>query len=138
MGDFPDMKIQHEFDGAGNVTEGTVSFTSIPTMVTCRKAISKVGHLYFCFLPPEGCQCLKNYLERRMKMRVLKRKDKHGKEIGEVRAPGEKLEAESPLIAAIKKQTVLPHNDDERLLRHQTGDSRCRVYLEALRPQKVF
>jgi len=104
VGDLPDLKIEHELDGAGNVTGGTVSFLNIPTTVVCRKSISKVGHLYFAFLPSEACQYLKNYLEWRMRMKVLRKKNSHGKEIGEVRVPGERLAPESPLIAAIKNQ----------------------------------
>jgi hypothetical protein len=109
LADLPDLKIEHEFDGAGNSIGGTVSFLNIPATVTCRRSISKAGHLYFCFLPPEACQYLKNYLEWRMKTKVHTRKTySHGREkvgvLEEVRLPGETLTPESPLIGAIKNQ----------------------------------
>jgi hypothetical protein len=109
LSDLPDLKIEQEFDGAGNPTGGTVSFANVPATVVCRKSISKAGHLYFVFLPTEGCQYLKNYLEWRMKPRAHTRKTySHGRErvgvLEDVRVPAERLTPESPLIAAIKNR----------------------------------
>lgn len=114
LADIPDLKIEHESDGAGNATGGTVSFLNIPATVVCRRSISKVGHPYFVFLPPEACQYLKNYLEWRMRPKAHTRKTySHGEEragvLEEVRMPGEKLTPESPLIAGIKSDDRCTH-----------------------------
>ncbi|MGH9918129.1 MAG: hypothetical protein ACRD6W_04565, partial [Nitrososphaerales archaeon] len=93
---------------------GKVSFLNIPATVNCRKSISKVGHPYFVFLPPEACQYLKNYLEWRMREKVYHRKTwAHGRErfgvLEWVRLPGEKLTPESPLIVGIKNDEQFTH-----------------------------
>lgn len=45
----------------------SVEFKKIPTMVIVRAPISKAGHQYFTFLSDEGCDYLKEYLEKRMR-----------------------------------------------------------------------
>jgi hypothetical protein len=67
LADLPDLKVENEFDGSGNVVGGRVSFLNVPAAVVCRRSISKAGHVYSAFLPQEGCQYLTNYLEWRMK-----------------------------------------------------------------------
>jgi len=60
--------------------EDGIVFTKIPTMVVARQTLSKGRRKYFTFLGSEGCTYLKEYLEERIRL-------------------GEKLTAESPLIA---------------------------------------
>ena len=45
-----------------------VNFLRVPTLVKVRTVLSKKGHEYLTFLSDEGCQYLKSYLERRMRM----------------------------------------------------------------------
>lgn len=45
---------------------GEVSFSKVPTMVVVRSSLSKAKHKYFTFMPAEGCDYLKAYLERRL------------------------------------------------------------------------
>jgi len=111
LADLPDVKIESELDGSGGMVGGTVSYLNTPAQVVCRKAISKAGHTYSVFIPPEASQYLKNYLEWRMRAKVYSRKTwSHGRErvgvLEEVRLPGEKLTPESPLVAAIKNQKM--------------------------------
>jgi len=54
--DLPEIKIDEE----------TVVFTVVPTRVVVRPELSKGGHKYFTFLPEEGCEYLKAYLEKRL------------------------------------------------------------------------
>jgi hypothetical protein len=55
--DFPEMRISN----------GTVEFEQIPTMIMVRKSLSKTGNQFFTFLCEEGCEYLKEYLEWRMR-----------------------------------------------------------------------
>jgi hypothetical protein len=89
LGDLPDLKIEPEIDAAGR----KVSFLNIAATVVCRRSLSNAGHPYFVFLPPDGCEYLKNYLEWRMRTKMHTRKThSHGKEKVEVlegvRVPG--------------------------------------------------
>ena len=70
------------------IKKRTVEFTKIPTIVMVRKTLSKARHQYFSFLPEEGCQYLKEYLEARMRN-------------------GEKLDAESPVITHVREGSKL-------------------------------
>jgi hypothetical protein len=54
--DLPDLKIEGK----------EVRFGNVPAMVIVRAALSKAGHRYFSFLPQEGCDYLKAYLEQRL------------------------------------------------------------------------
>lgn len=45
----------------------TVEFEKIPTMVIVRAALSKARHQYFTFLSDEGCEYMKECLEKRMR-----------------------------------------------------------------------
>lgn len=48
--------------------EGTNAvILKMPMMITIRKTLSKARHQYFTFLPQEGCQYLKEYLEARLR-----------------------------------------------------------------------
>lgn len=68
--DLPEVKIENN----------QVIFDKIPTMIIVRSLLSKARHKYITFLSSEGCKYLKEYLEERIRS-------------------GEKLNAESPLIA---------------------------------------
>ena len=79
LGDLRELEIKEK---------GVVEFTKVPTIVTVRKTLSKARHQYFSFLPEEGCQFLKEYLETRMRN-------------------GEKLDAESPVITHVREGSRL-------------------------------
>lgn len=69
LGDLPELR----------VSGGEAAFERIPAIVVVRAPLSKAGHKYFTFLPGEGCICLNEYLEGRLRS-------------------GEKLGPQSPLI----------------------------------------
>jgi integrase len=54
--DLPEMKVLGK----------NVEFSAIPTKVVVRSELSKARHKYFTFLPSEGCEYLKDYLEKRL------------------------------------------------------------------------
>jgi integrase len=54
--DLPEMKVSGK----------NVEFNAIPTKVVVRPELSKARHKYFTFLPSEGCEYLKDYLEKRL------------------------------------------------------------------------
>lgn len=56
MQDIPEMVIDHS---------GAVQFARIPAIVLVRPSLSKAGHQFFTFLPGEGCDFLKQYIEWR-------------------------------------------------------------------------
>ncbi|MDG6966177.1 MAG: site-specific integrase [Nitrososphaerota archaeon] len=68
--------------------DGAVEFSKVPTIVVVRKTLSKARHQYFSFLPEEGCQYLKEYLEARLR-------------------DGEKLQPDSPLISHTRASSRL-------------------------------
>jgi hypothetical protein len=70
------------------VTSRTVKFSKMPTIVVVRRILSKARHQYFTFLPEEGCQYLKEYLEARMRK-------------------GERLDAETPIIGHVREGSRL-------------------------------
>jgi integrase len=70
------------------IERGEVMPSKVPMVVVVRKTLSKARHQYFTFLPEEGCQYLKEYLESRMKS-------------------GEKLTPESPVIGHIREGSRL-------------------------------
>lgn len=47
--------------------DGKVEFDVVPPMVVVRPELSKGRNRYFTFLSEEGCECLKEYLEERMR-----------------------------------------------------------------------
>ena len=102
VGDLPEMKVEHVVGPQGEVVDGRVSFETVPTTVVVRKSLSKVGHQYFAFLPEEGCRYLKNYLEWRMRPKEVTRPMNDGRRPQVIELPGERLEPDSPLIAALK------------------------------------
>jgi len=69
LSDLPELRIN----------EGKIEFVKVPTIVRVRSTLSKKRHEYMTFLPEEGCNYVKEYLESRMK-------------------EGEKLTYDSPLI----------------------------------------
>ncbi len=70
MRDLPEVQV------VGN----QVAFRKVPAIVMVRRELSKTGNRYFSFLPTEGCDYLKAYLETRL-------------------AAGEKLGPDRPVIA---------------------------------------
>lgn len=76
--DLPELEIEKE-DGK------KISFLKIPTIVTVRDNLSKARHQYLTFLPEEGCEILKAYLEKRI-------------------SSGEKLSANSPVVSSSVSQ----------------------------------
>jgi site-specific recombinase XerC len=77
VGDLPEMRFK----------DGKVEFRKIPTIVIVRKVLSKAGHNYFVFLPSEGCDYLRAYLELRM-------------------SKGEELYPDTPLICSAEHKGV--------------------------------
>jgi hypothetical protein len=73
--DFPELKI----------SSTTIEFEKIPTMIIVREELSKSRHQYFTFLCEEGCEILKQYLQKR-------------------KADGEELNRESPIISSSRSQ----------------------------------
>jgi hypothetical protein len=73
--DLPELKL----------SGGKVEFTKIPTIVVVREELSKSRHQYFTFLCEEGCEILKQYLEKRL-------------------SEGEALTTETPIISSSKSQ----------------------------------
>lgn len=71
ISDLPDLVINGK----------TVEFKKSPAMITVRKTLSKSRNRYFTFLPDQGCQYLKEYIEFRMRR-------------------GEKISADSTIITA--------------------------------------
>jgi len=69
LSDLPELRIN----------EGKIEFVKVPTIIRVRSTLSKKRHEYMTFLPEEGCNYVKEYLESRMK-------------------EGEKLTYDSPLI----------------------------------------
>ncbi|MBI2938383.1 MAG: site-specific integrase [Thaumarchaeota archaeon] len=62
---------------------GKIVIEKTPLLITVRKTLSKARHQYFTFLPEEGCQYLKEYLEARIR-------------------EGEELNSESPLVGHLR------------------------------------
>jgi len=56
--DLPELKIDND--------NHTVAVEKMPMIVIIRKTLSKLRNQYFSFLPEEGCEYLKEYLEGRM------------------------------------------------------------------------
>jgi hypothetical protein len=69
LGDLPEVRLVGK----------ELTFPKIPTVVFVRPELSKAGHRYLTFLPAEGCDYLKAYLEPRL-------------------ASGEKLGPDSPIV----------------------------------------
>ncbi|MDG6921037.1 MAG: site-specific integrase [Nitrososphaerota archaeon] len=78
IGDLPELKAKSD----------RVEFDTMPTKVMVRRTLSKARHQYFTFLPEEGCQYLKEYLEARMRK-------------------GEKLDSETPIIGHVREGSRL-------------------------------
>lgn len=79
--DFPEIEIQG----------GTVNFTRIPAMLIVREELSKSHRRYFTFMCEEGCNTVKEYLQKRI-------------------AEGETLYQDSPLVSttAVQARKVIP------------------------------
>lgn len=57
ISDFPEMKTENGRE---------VVFSNVPTLVVVREELSKARHQYLSFLGEEGCEVIKQYLERRL------------------------------------------------------------------------
>ncbi|HZW56645.1 MAG TPA: hypothetical protein VFF30_10180 [Nitrososphaerales archaeon] len=73
--DFPELKLSKD----------EAKFAVVPTIIIVREELSKSRHQYFTFLADEGCEILKQYLERRL-------------------SEGEDLSENSPIISSSKSQ----------------------------------
>ena len=62
--------------------KNTVKFSAMPTIIWVRKSLSKARHKYISWLPEQGCNYLKTYLEFRLRN-------------------GEKLTGDSPIFTAL-------------------------------------
>jgi hypothetical protein len=104
--DLPDVAIKHDI----------VTFTRMSAMVTVRPSLSKAGHKYFTFLPREGCEYLKAYLEKR-------------------RAGGEELHPTSAIIAVKPGYEDIGYRGTVRRSRHITTKSVTKEIRDAMRPR---
>ena len=50
-----------------SIEDGEVRIEKVPMKIVVRRTLSKTKHQYFSFLPKEGCQYLKEYLETRLR-----------------------------------------------------------------------
>jgi len=107
MRDFPELHVEG----------GEVSFEKIPTRVIVRSNLSKAKHKYFSFLGEEGCEYLKDYLEKRL-------------------ASGETLKPNSPLITVTSgyEETGLG-KESKRTSRHITTKTVSKEIRDAMRPK---
>jgi integrase len=99
--DLPELKV-HE----------NVEFVRIPTTVVVRPSLSKVSHRYLTFLPKEGCDYLKAYLEKRL-------------------SDGEKLTPKTPVIA----NKIGYRNGKTITAQIMTTKNISRLIREAMRPR---
>ncbi|MBL7080771.1 site-specific integrase [Candidatus Bathyarchaeota archaeon] len=97
------------------IENGKVTFPKVPTMVMVRAELSKTGVKYFSFLSTEGCDYMKDYLERRM-------------------AQGEVLEPQTAIIA-VKRGFEETGYRGIRGSRHVTTKSVTKEIREAMRPR---
>lgn len=103
--DLPDLKIQ----------DGECRFEKVPALVVVRASLSKANHRYFTFLPQEGCDYLKAYLDQRI-------------------AGGEPLGPESPIVRVtpgFESQLRLEKSKDGFIVSRNVS----REVREAMRPK---
>jgi hypothetical protein len=105
VSDLPEMRI----DGK------KVIFSTTPTKVAVRTNLSKNNRKYFTFLPKEGCDYLKAYLEKRT-------------------AAGEKLTSDSPIIAVVPGYEAVGRNSEKKT-RFITTRNVSREIRETMRPK---
>jgi hypothetical protein len=105
-GDLPDMKIEN----------GRVFFVKSPPIIVVRASLSKIKKRYFTFLPSEGCDYLRAYLEKRL-------------------ALGEKLDLESPIIAVAPGYEEMGKSPTNRGSKFITTQNVSREIREAIRPR---
>ena len=105
VADFPEMRINDK----------RVSFSMTPTMIFVRPNLSKNNRKYFTFLPKEGCDYLKAYLEKRI-------------------AAGEKLTSDSPIVAVVPGYEAVGRNSAKKT-RFITTRNVSREIREAMRPK---
>jgi hypothetical protein len=104
--DFPEMHME----------DGDVSFPVIPMQINVRSELSKAGHKYFTFLPNEGCEYLKAYLERRT-------------------AEGEELSPHSAVIAVKSGYEETGLRAERRRSGHITTKTVTKEIRDAMRPR---
>lgn len=105
VGDLPELSIEKKI----------ISFTKIPTLIMVRREVSKTSHRYFTFLPKQGCDYLKAYLEKRMKS-------------------GEELLSSSPVIATSPGFEGVGRNSAKKT-RLITTRNVSRLIRESMRPR---
>jgi hypothetical protein len=107
ISDFPELKIE----------DGKVVFSKVPTLVVVREELSKARHQYLSFLGEEGCEIVRQYLERRL-------------------AEGEKLLPSSGLIATsaeqARKRSKFSVKDPSPLLRTTKLGNEMRIAMRAV------
>jgi len=107
MRDFPELHVEGD----------EVSFQKIPTRVIVRSNLSKAKHKYFSFLSEEGCEYLKDYLEKRL-------------------ASGETLKPYSPLITVTSGYEETGRGkESKRTSRHITTKTVSKEIRDAMRPK---
>jgi hypothetical protein len=102
IADLPDLVVDND--------KKTVKWKAIPAAVYVRETISKTGLPYVTFLNGQGCQYIKDYLEKRMREYPVT--NSHGRIVNY--AEGEKLKPESAILT-LKYATQVMH-------RTQIGD----------------
>jgi hypothetical protein len=107
ISDFPEMKIE----------DGKVVFSKVPTLLVVREELNKARHQYLSFLGEEGCEIVRQYLERRL-------------------AEGEKLLPSSGLTATsaeqAKKRSNFTVKDQSPFLRTTKLGNEMRIAMRAV------
>jgi hypothetical protein len=102
IGDLPELQVYEE----------NVDLMRIPTRIVVRPSLSKANHKYFTFLPKEGCDHLKAYLNFRL-------------------SNGEKLTPKTPLIA-----NKMGYRSNEKIeSQFMTTRNVSRIIRETMRPR---
>jgi len=104
--DLPEMSVNND----------EIEFSMIPSRVVVRPESSKAGHKYFTFLPSEGCEYLKSYLEKRI-------------------ASGEELEAETAIISVKPGYEETGLRSEVRSSGHITTKTITKEIRDAMRPR---
>ncbi len=101
------------------ITDETVSFTNIPTIVSVRHELSKAKNKYITFLGSEGCEYLKDYLEKRL-------------------TNGEKLTPDSPVITYKSGYKEAGYQEGSRGSGHITTKTLTKEIRDAMRPKYTW
>lgn len=104
--DLPEVKVNGD----------EVEFSLIPSRVVVRPELSKTRRKYFTFLPSEGCEYVKSYLERRL-------------------SEGEKLESNSAIISVKTGYEETGLRTEARSSAHITTKTITKEIRDAMRPR---